>query len=53
MPRLRNTLTGAVVSCSDETAARLGGEWVPADVKPGQSASKPRRKRTSTKSDDD
>lgn len=30
MPRLRNTQTGAVVSCSDETAARLGSEWVPA-----------------------
>lgn len=31
MPRLRNVQTGAVVSCSDETAARLGSEWVPAD----------------------
>lgn len=31
MPRLRNSQTGAVVSCSDETAARLGGEWVAAD----------------------
>lgn len=27
MPRLRNIQSGAVVSCSDETAARLGGEW--------------------------
>lgn len=31
MPRLRNRQTGAVVSCSDETAARLGAGWVPAD----------------------
>jgi len=31
MPRLRNTQSGAVVSCSDETAARLGPGWVPAD----------------------
>lgn len=29
MPRLRNTQSGAVVSCSDETAARLGAEWQP------------------------
>lgn len=27
MPRLHNIKTGAVVSCSDETAARLGSEW--------------------------
>lgn len=31
MPRLRNIQSGAVVSCSDETAARLGSEWEPAD----------------------
>lgn len=31
MPRLRNTKTGAVVSTSAETAARLGSEWEPAD----------------------
>lgn len=31
MPRLRNIQTGAVVSCSDETAARLGSGWEPAD----------------------
>ncbi len=27
MPRLRNIKSGAVVSCSDETAALLDGEW--------------------------
>jgi len=31
MPRLRNTKTDAVVSCSDETAARMPSEWEPAD----------------------
>jgi hypothetical protein len=31
MPRLRNTQSGAVVSCSEETASRLGSEWEPAD----------------------
>ena len=31
MPRLRNVQSSAVVSCSDETAARLGSEWEPAD----------------------
>jgi len=31
MPRLRNIQTGAVVSVSDETAARLGGGWEPAE----------------------
>jgi hypothetical protein len=31
MPRLRNIHSGAVVSTSEATAARLGAEWVPAD----------------------
>lgn len=31
MPRLRNIRTGAFVSCSHETAARLGSEWVSVD----------------------
>lgn len=31
MPRLRNVQSGVVVSCSTETAARLGSEWVEAD----------------------
>ena len=49
MPRLRNIKSGVVVSCSDETAARLGSEWEPAD-KP---APKARAKTaTSSKSDD-
>lgn len=28
MPRLRNVHSGAVVNVSDDTAARLGSEWV-------------------------
>lgn len=31
MPRLRNELTGAVMTVEESTAALLGGEWVPAD----------------------
>ena len=34
MPRLRSEVTGAVMSVSDATAARLGSEWVSADSKP-------------------
>ena len=33
MPRLRNDLTGAVITVDDSTADQLGGEWVPADSK--------------------
>ena len=33
MPRLRNELTGAVMTVEDSTAEQLGGEWVPADGK--------------------
>lgn len=32
MPRLRNELTGAVMTVPESTAARLGSEWVAADV---------------------
>lgn len=31
MPRLRNEVTGAVMSVTDSTVALLGAEWVPAD----------------------
>ena len=36
MPRLRNAATGVVVSCSEDTAARLGGDWRPVDEKPAK-----------------
>lgn len=32
MPRLRNKLTGAVMTVPEATADRLGGEWVDADA---------------------
>ena len=31
MPRLRNSVSGVVVSVSDETAARLGADYVPVE----------------------
>lgn len=32
MPRLRNKLTGAVMTVPEATVARLGSEWVDADA---------------------
>lgn len=46
MPRLRNEVTGAVMSVSDSTAALLGGEWGPADVLAPEPKEAPRRDRT-------
>lgn len=43
MPRLRNARSGAVVSCSEETASRLGSEWVPVD-RPAPEAPAPVKK---------
>lgn len=34
MPRIRNGATGAIMSVSESTAARLGSEWAPADAVP-------------------
>lgn len=31
MPRIRNKVTGAVMTVSDKVAARLGSGWVDAD----------------------
>jgi len=58
MPRLRHNKTGAVVSCSDETAARLGSEWEPADKPtpkkaPAKKAAPARKSSTSAASDDE
>lgn len=44
MPRLRNVNTGAVMSVSDETASRLGSEWVPAE-KPAEPVKRGRPKK--------
>lgn len=42
MPRMRNTVTGAIVHVPDEKAERLGREWAPADeAKPKRAPKKP------------
>ena len=47
MPRLRNELTGAVMSVSEATAANLGSEWVAAD----QDKPEPKRSGRTQKND--
>ena len=49
MPRLQNIHSGGVVSCSDETAARLGSEWEPVDKPAAKKV--PAKKAASSKSD--
>lgn len=44
MARLRNVQTGAVVSCSEGTAARLGSEWQPVDEAKAEPKPAPKRK---------
>jgi hypothetical protein len=44
MSRLRNEVTGAVMSVSESTAARLGGEWVPADAQHTEPDEAPKRR---------
>ena len=46
MPRLRNELTGAVMTVEDSTAELLGGEWKPEDSK-SESKSTTRRGQSS------
>lgn len=46
MPRLRNEVTGAVMSVSDATAGLLGGEWVPVSTQAPESKEAPKRGRT-------
>lgn len=52
MPRLRNEVTGAVMSVSESTAARLGGEWVPADVPASEPSKAPSRRARKTEAKD-
>lgn len=47
MGRLRNVKSGAVVSVTDEKAARLGAEWEPVDL-PAKKA--PAKKAAASKS---
>lgn len=41
MPRFRNAKSGAVVSCSQEKADRMGAEWEPVDGPKKTAAKKP------------
>lgn len=52
MPRLRNEVTGAVMSVQESTASRLGSEWVPADKPVSEPEKAPSRRTAKTKSDD-
>ena len=47
MPRLRNIQSGAVVSTSEATAARLGAEWVPVEPEKPKEAPKRTAKKSS------
>ena len=51
MPRLRNELTGAVMTVEESTAAQLGSEWVSADDEKSEAAEAPARRGRSRKSD--
>lgn len=51
MPRLRNDLTGAVMTVEDSTADQLGSEWVPADSKSGSDDAPKARATRSRKSE--
>jgi hypothetical protein len=53
MARLRHVQSGAVVNVSDDTAARLGSEWQPAEREQATEEKKPRATRRTAKSDDE
>lgn len=40
MPRLKHVSTGAIVSVSDDKAARLGSEWEPVGPEPKKEPAK-------------
>lgn len=50
MPRMRNEVTGAVMTVPDSTAALLGSEWVPSEMKQSEPEGKRERPRRSRKS---
>ena len=52
MVRLRNKVTGAVMSVQESTASRLGREWVPAGQPKSEPAKAPVRRTAKNKSDD-
>lgn len=44
--KLKHSKSGAVVSVSAETAARLGGEWKPVETKTAAAKKSPAKKAT-------
>lgn len=44
MPRLRHMKSGAVISCSQEKAARMGDEWQPVTEKKPAAKKAPAKK---------
>lgn len=53
MPEMKNARTGAVISCSDATAARLSGEWQPVgQAKPPAAEKAAPRKRSPQSTDE-
>lgn len=50
MVRLRNKVTGAVMSVQESTASRLGREWVPADKPKTEPTKAPVRRTPKSKS---
>lgn len=44
MPRLKNKANGAVINVSEQTAKRLGADWVAADAAPKSRSKKPAEK---------
>lgn len=51
MPRLRNKLTGAVMTVPEAAVARLGSEWVDAAASDAKSEDKPPARARKTASD--
>lgn len=52
MPELVHKVTGARVSVSESTAARLSGVWVPAEQSKPEPAKSPARRTAKNKSND-
>jgi hypothetical protein len=51
--RLKNKVTGAVVDVPEDKAARLGGQWEPAEAPPAAEPKKPARRKAAEPAPDD
>lgn len=49
MPQRKHARTGVLITCSDETAARLSGEWQPVGQARAESVEKPAPRKRSAK----